>query len=451
MVKMKLLCIVLIFAFTKLSSAQNTHDPNYCYALDSLRPQQQRWSDRTSNENVRGSLAELQVSSCTPARFWFYMRHADRLPSINDMNRMRPFSNEQTINIINAYIEGRSNLCHPDFNTINHWTFDPNITVEHEQFLTVSGWNIARNIASRYQAAFPTILPRTYDRNRFMFRYTDRQRTQATLRAFADGLFGEGAYRNVFFPEPPFPDSLLRPHDNCPLYDDASNTEVERDRWQNSAEFQAMLTRINDKLGLVDLQRLTARQARTMWELCQFHQLWEPHIQAPFCGAFSPYDNLRLEYFEDIDAYYTAGYGLNPVRLAENMNCPLMQDLLNFLTSNDPNEETVKIYSTHQTAFQLFLVSLGIFRDSVPITADNFAEQANRLWITSRMAPMATNIAVIRYNCATGGDDVQFIMNESPLVIPGCQSNGICKVSHIVDRYSRFINANCDILSCSTN
>ncbi|XP_070502216.1 multiple inositol polyphosphate phosphatase 1-like [Chironomus tepperi] len=448
---MKFLYIAFILGLTALSGAQNAPDPNYCYAFDSIRPQQPRWSDRTSNENIRGSLAGAQVSSCTPARFWFYMRHGDRLPSTNDINRMRPFSIEQTQNIINAYIQGRSNLCHLDFNSINHWTFDPNITVEHEQFLTVSGWNIVKNIARRYQAAFPTLLPTTYNRNQFLFRYTDRQRTQATLKAFADGLFGEGGYRDVFFPVPPFPDNLLRPHDNCSLYDEASNTEVERTRWQNSVEFQDMLTRINDKLGLVSPQRLTARQTRTMWELCQFHQLWEPSIDAPFCGAISPFDNLRLEYFEDIDAYYTAGYGLYPPRLAENMNCPLMQDLLTFLTSTNPNEETVKIYSTHQTAFQLFLVSLGVFKDAVPLTADNFAQQTNRMWVTSRMAPMATNIAVIRYNCASGGDDVQFIMNESPLVIPGCQMNGLCKVSHIVERYSRFYNANCDTLSCSAN
>ncbi|KAL7027034.1 hypothetical protein ACKWTF_005268 [Chironomus riparius] len=445
------LIIALVLGLTALVAAQTTHDPNYCYSFDSVRSQQARWADRTSNNDARGDSVNPNVSSCTPARFWLYMRHGDRLPSTNDINRMIPFSTTQYNNIINAYNQGRSFLCHPDFVTTNTWSWDPNITVSIEQFLTVSGWNMVRNIASRYQAAFPTILPRTYDRSRFIFRHTDRQRTQATVRAFSDGLFGENAYRNVVFTEPPTPDPLLRPHDNCPLYDTASNTEVERARWQNTVEFQTTLTQINDKLGLTGGQRLTARQTRTMWELCQFHQLWEPHIDAPFCGAISPFNNLRLEYFEDIDEYYTSGYGLNPVRLAENLNCPLMQDLLTFLTSNDPNDETVKIYSTHQTAFQLFLVSLGVFRDTTPITADNFAQQANRLWRTSVISPMATNIAVVRYNCASGGDDVLFLMNERPLVLPGCQSNGLCKVSHVVTLYSRFINANCDTLSCSAN
>lgn len=288
-------------------------------------------------------------------------------------------------------------MCDADFDSIYNWVFDANITVSQEQFLTVSGWNIVKNLARRYQRAFPTLLPSVYDRSRFTFRHTDRQRTQATVRAFADGLFGENAYRFVFFPDPPNPDALLRPHDNCPLYDQASNTQAERDRWQNSAEFQGTLTRVNDKLGLTGGQRLTARQMRTMWELCQFHQLWYPEIDGPYCGAIDAFDNLRLEYFEDIDAYYTAGWGLNPVRLAENLNCPLMQDLLGFLTSNNADDDTVRIYSTHQTAFQLFLVSLGVFGNDPPLLATNFAQQANRQWVTSRLAPMATNIVAVRY------------------------------------------------------
>ncbi|KAG5683997.1 hypothetical protein PVAND_013250 [Polypedilum vanderplanki] len=448
---MKFLAVAIIFVTVASAISQTAPDPTYCYASDPIRSQQPRWADRTSNEFIRGHSVNPQVSSCTPARFWLYMRHGDRLPSTNDINRMVPFTNTQHPNIINAYNAGHSSLCPPDFTAINTWRWDSNITVAIEQFLTVSGWNIVKELARRYQRAFPTLLPPIYDRTRFSFRHTDRQRTQATVRAFADGLFGENAYRNVIIQDPPNPDPLLRPHDNCPAYDVASNTQAERDRWQNSQEFQATLTRINDKLGLTGNQRLSARQARTMWEICQFHQLWDTTQDAPFCGAISPFDNLRLEYFEDIDEYYTSGYGLNPVRLAENLNCPLMQDLISFLTSNDPNEETVRIRSAHQTSFQLFLVSLGVFRDEKPLLATNFAQQSNRLWRTSYISPMATNIVAVRYNCAgVDNDDVLFLMNEKPLVIPGCASTGLCKVRDIVARYSRFISANCATLSCST-
>jgi multiple inositol-polyphosphate phosphatase / 2,3-bisphosphoglycerate 3-phosphatase len=394
---MNLTVASILLALASIVSAQSVQEPNYCYATDVIRPQRPRWADRTSNDFVRGTF-NPQASTCVPARFWLFMRHGDRLPSTNDINRMIPFNNTQAVNIRNSCNAGQCHtVCSQDIHYINQWRWNPNITTSIEQFLTVGGWNGVAALARRYQQAFPTLLPSTYDRTRFSFQHTDRQRTQATVRAFADGLFGDQAYRNVFFPAPPNPDPLLRPHDNCPLYDQASNTQAERDRWQNSAEFQQTLNTINNRLGLVGGQRMSARQMRTMWEICQFEQLWYPATTAPFCGVISPFDNLRLEYFEDIDEFYTAGYGLNPVRLAENLPCNLMQDMLQFLTSTNPNEETVRIYSSHQTAFLLFVTSLGIFRDAVPITAANFEQQANRLWVTSRMTPMAANIAAVRY------------------------------------------------------
>lgn len=91
---MKWLLAVTLIAF---ASAQQAHDPNYCYAFDAIRPQQPHWSDRTSNVFIRGHAVNPAVSSCTPAKLWLYMRHGDRLPSTNDINRMTPFS--QTVSI----------------------------------------------------------------------------------------------------------------------------------------------------------------------------------------------------------------------------------------------------------------------------------------------------------------------------------------------------------------
>lgn len=303
---------------------------------------------------------------------------------------------QQVNNIINAFNAGRSSLCPQDFALINSWRFDPNITVATEQFLTVAGWNEMKGVAERYQRAFPTLLPSSYSRDRFTFRHTDRQRTQATVRAFADGIFGYNGYQQVVVEPIPHPDRLLRPHDSCTFYDTASSNTVQRTAWQNGNEFQTMMTQANDKLGLQGNQRLTARQTRTLWEICNFEQLWDLATPAPFCGVFSPHNNLMLEYFEDIDFYYTAGFG-GPRRLFENLNCPLIQDLLEFLDSDSPSGETTRIYSTHSTAFQLFLVTLGVFGNDVPLTAANFNQQALRQWRSSLITPMAVNLAAIRY------------------------------------------------------
>lgn len=96
---------LLVLSFVTLLAAQSQPDPNYCYALDSLRTQKPRWSDRTSYENIRGSTINSKVSSCTPARFWLYMRHGDRLPSTNDINRMIPFSSTVSKKKISNYFQ----------------------------------------------------------------------------------------------------------------------------------------------------------------------------------------------------------------------------------------------------------------------------------------------------------------------------------------------------------
>lgn len=90
-----------------------------------------------------------------------------------------------------------------------------------------------------------------------------------------------------------------------------------------------------------------------------------------------------------------AGFG-GPRRLFENLNCNLMQDLMGFLETDD-TAETTRIYSTHSTALQLFLVTLGVFGNDTPLTAANFNLQAQREWRSSYLTPMASNIAVIRY------------------------------------------------------
>lgn len=440
---MKIAIIVLVLAAVGICKA----NPNYCYATDPIRPQLNRFSERTAYDTISGTFNPA-ASTCTPTKFWFYTRHAARLPGVNDIGRIQSIR-PQVNNIIAARNAGRGTLCQQDFNLISSWQFDPNITVEIEQHLTVAGWNEMLGISRRYQRAYPSLLPTSYNRNQFTFRHTNRQRTQATVRAFADGVFGRDAYQRVTVEPVQDPDRLLRPHDGCPLYDAVSDNTVQRTAWQNSAQFQRMMTLVNDKLGLTGNQRLSARQVRTLWDICNFEQLWDMSRPAPFCGAFSFDDNLVLEYFEDLDFYYNSGFG-GPRRLFENLNCPLMQDLLDFM-ENDVGQERVRIYGTHSTAFQLFLVTLGVFGNDPTLTAANFAQQANRQWKSSLISPMATNIAVVRYSCAGNDDDLMFLINEQPLVIPGCQSNGICKSSFIRQRYQRFIAANCNTLACSNN
>jgi multiple inositol-polyphosphate phosphatase / 2,3-bisphosphoglycerate 3-phosphatase len=105
---------------------------------------------------------------------------------------------------------GKGTLCPQDLALIADWKLNNNLTANYAEFLALAGWNELKNIATRYQRVFPSLLPSTYSRSKYLFQHSDTQRTQASFRAFADGLFGNDGYLQVI-PEPiPALDLLLR-------------------------------------------------------------------------------------------------------------------------------------------------------------------------------------------------------------------------------------------------
>lgn len=104
-----------------------------------------------------------------------------------------------------------------------------------------------------------------------------------------------------------------------------------------------------------------------------------------------------FEYHADLEYFYLNGYGVRNRRLVENLNCGLMQNLLRYLQSSNTDEERARIYGTHSTVLQLFMVTLGAFEDQDALTRHNLAQNMNRLWRTSWMSPKGGNLAVVRY------------------------------------------------------
>lgn len=105
---------------------------------------------------------------------------------------------------------GKGTLCPQDLALITDWQLNNNLTVAYSEFLAVAGWNELKNIATRYQRAYPTLLPSTYSQSKYLFRHSDTQRTQASFKAFADGLFGNNGFQQVITEPIPARDLLLR-------------------------------------------------------------------------------------------------------------------------------------------------------------------------------------------------------------------------------------------------
>ena len=162
-------------------------------------------------------------------------------------------------------------------------------------------------------------------------------------------------------------------------------------------EYQDVIAQVNARLGFRGSNQLSADEVLAVWEVCRFEKNSDLTLPSPMCAAFSVANNQILEYQPDLDYYYRTGYGVPNRRLVENINCELMQDMLRFLQSNNPNEPTARIYGTHSQNLHLFFVTLGIFEDLDPLTRHNIAQQINRQWRTSWITPKGGNMAVVRY------------------------------------------------------
>lgn len=168
------------------------------------------------------------------------------------------------------------------------------------------------------------------------------------------------------------------------------------DAFETGPEFTEMLDQVNRKLGFFGANQLNSRDVRTVWDFCKFEQGWDPTTPSPWCAAFSIANNAVMDYLEDLEYYYGMGYG-GDVPLYTNMNCHIMQELLQFLESSNPTDHLARVFSSHSRPLQLFLVTLGVFDGDAPLHRHNFAQQTFREWRSSLIAPMGSNLSIVRF------------------------------------------------------
>lgn len=93
---------------------------------------------------------------------------------------------------------------------IKHWNWPLNISETYESYLTVQGWEDSKYLAINYQRAFPALVDTIYTPEKFLFRHLKTQATEASYKAFLEGLFGPNAYEHISLPAQPDDDLLLK-------------------------------------------------------------------------------------------------------------------------------------------------------------------------------------------------------------------------------------------------
>ncbi|XP_037039613.1 multiple inositol polyphosphate phosphatase 1-like isoform X2 [Bradysia coprophila] len=225
---------------------------------------------------------------------------------------------------------------------------------------------------------------------------------------------------------------------------------MDADNFTIGQEFVNLEEHVNKKLGFTTgLKRLNRLDILALVLHCMYEQILNRTQNSPFCAAFSPSDMQITEYYLDLLQFYLSGYGFPLYKnLYRNMNCELVKNMLDFLTGTATENE--RLFFGHDTTMQFLFVALGVFKDDYPMTANNFAQQSFRKWRPSLNTPMAATLVIVRYRCPAGDEDeVLLELNELPLKFPGCNAEGICKLSVFLKKLDYFAKANCAKLFCT--
>lgn len=151
-----------------------------------------------------------------------------------------------------------------------------------------------------------------------------------------------------------------------------------------------------------------------------------------------------LDYKEDLVYYYKKSYG---AMVNTKLTCRAVIDMLQHMENK--NVYKVIAYFVHSTFAQLFLTALGALKDKHMLRADNYEAMHNRLFKSSYTTPLASNFAIVRYDCPLEPerDKVMFLLNQKPLDVDWCQG-GLCNFSDMKKAYAKFVRLDCDESFC---
>lgn len=385
-------------------------------------------------------------SGCTPSKFYLVSRHGTRLPSTSKTEKLMTLPTYQA-EILKTYANGKQPavgaLCAADLALLTKWRWDSNITSSMDEYLTGQGWNDLKGMAQYYKSQYPTLLG-AYSADKYHFRHTDTQRTQASFQGFVDGLFGDGSHKNIPAEAIPAEDTLLRPHENCAKWKDQEaaleKSSSELSKFEASNLYLGMIDDVAAKAGYKSGD-IKANRIKWMFEMCFYDLAWKTTEDSPWCSLFTLEQAKIFEYAKDIEEWNLGG---SASTLNTRLSCFLMQDMLSKLESG----KQATAYFAHSTTLQLFLTGLGYAIQDTPLRADNFAANVNRKFVTSKVSVLATNVAAVRYEC-TSGTKIQFILNERPLQLDWCD-NGLCDWTQVKAKFASIAAANCPSYYCTS-
>ncbi|XP_013383537.1 multiple inositol polyphosphate phosphatase 1 isoform X1 [Lingula anatina] len=378
-------------------------------------------------------------ADCYPVMIWHLLRHGYRYPADSDIELFNALLPVFRDNIV-ANTTVSNQFCAGDLAALRDWK--PRMDPSDGSKLVMTGYEEMMRIAKNFRIKYPTLLNVSIDDMlaSFHFRHTDTERTRESAKSFAKGLLKQPGMTDQELealvnriPMTVYPttnDRLLRFFDACERYKKTirSKPVAELDKFDNGSIMSEVIANISRRIGL--RQNMNISVSQSLWLACASEYAIYGLTQdstvknssaAPWCSVFSQDDLKAFEYRTDLAYYYKNSYGH---KLSYEQACPLLKDFIGSIRNATTKDNFTKVVIRvgHSPTIVPFYANLGLFKDSRPLTADNFLSQGNRKLRTSYIDPMASNINFVIYKC---GNAHKFKMhvNERETTFPGC--NGV--------------------------
>lgn len=116
--------------------------------------------------------------------------------------------------------------------------------------------------------------------------------------------------------------------------------------------------------------------------------------------------------------------------------------------SNDHHSPKVIAYFAHSTILHILLTALDAILDPIQLKWYTFHELSDRKFKSSKNAPFAANLAIVKYRCAEENTKIGFFLNEKPLQLDWCdrEQPHICTLESLQKKFEGF--RNCEETFC---
>nr|XP_045611705.1 multiple inositol polyphosphate phosphatase 1-like isoform X3 [Procambarus clarkii] len=258
------------------------------------------FSTKTAYNLARGEVTpeEIVPEGCEPRQIWHLVRHGTRYPSDDDTAAFLLTLPGLQIDILLAHQEGQGELCDGDLTLLTGWSIGA-LNMTWSSQLAPEGYRELEAIATRYKESLPLLLDQPFTNSSFKFRHTATQRTEASARSYALGLFGDDS---AYIPEALDPDPLLRFYDVCSDYqtqvEDNPDATLETRLFEEGEEMTSVVFNVSRRLGVP----LVLDEVLVLYDACRFYKAWDPPSAAAWCVVFTPDDlkvMTRLGLFQD--------------------------------------------------------------------------------------------------------------------------------------------------------